>query len=286
MSETLALPARVAGPARRPRPRPPPGAVAGRAARRARRAGRVDAQRARPAGGRLRRAGVVAGRRRRRAEGCCRCCVLAATLVTVAPWVVYNAGRFEHTGAAVDERRHDAARRQLRPRRTTSTSAAGTSAASTRCPNRRHRRRLGALGRAPSRRRRLRPRPPRAGARSSWRPASAGSLDLYGLRSLVALDRGEEKAGWAVWAGIVCWWVLAIAAIFGWRRARPRRGHARTPLVAGRPAADGARDDHRCSTAPTGSGRRPSRPSCCSPPSAVVDAWERFRPGRVAHSPA
>jgi 4-amino-4-deoxy-L-arabinose transferase-like glycosyltransferase len=40
--------------------------------------------------------------------------------------------------------------------------------------------------------------------------------DVYGLGSLVALDRGEEKAGWAVWAGIVAWWVLAPAAVVGW----------------------------------------------------------------------
>ena len=43
-------------------------------------------------------------------------------------------------------------------------------------------------------------------------------LDVYGLTSLVALDVGEEKAEWVVWAGIVCWWLLAIAAIVGWRR--------------------------------------------------------------------
>ena len=42
-------------------------------------------------------------------------------------------------------------------------------------------------------------------------------LDVYGLESLVALDVGEEKAEWAVWAGIVCWWLLAAAAVVGWR---------------------------------------------------------------------
>jgi 4-amino-4-deoxy-L-arabinose transferase-like glycosyltransferase len=41
-------------------------------------------------------------------------------------------------------------------------------------------------------------------------------LDVYGLESLVALDVGEEKAEWAVWAGIVCWWLLALAAVGGW----------------------------------------------------------------------
>jgi hypothetical protein len=42
------------------------------------------------------------------------------------------------------------------------------------------------------------------------------AVDLYGLDSLVALDRGEQKAGWAAWAGIVWWWVLAPLAILGW----------------------------------------------------------------------
>jgi hypothetical protein len=49
--------------------------------------------------------------------------------------------------------------------------------------------------------------------------------DVYGLDSLVTLDRGEEKSGWAVWAGIVSWWVLAPAAIVGW----VVRGRARSP---------------------------------------------------------
>ncbi len=42
-------------------------------------------------------------------------------------------------------------------------------------------------------------------------------LDVYGLESLVAMDVGEEKAEWAVWAGIVCWWLVAAAAVVGWR---------------------------------------------------------------------
>lgn len=45
----------------------------------------------------------------------------------------------------------------------------------------------------------------------------ARTVDVYGLSSLVALDRGEEKAAWAIWAGIVCWWALAVAAAVGWR---------------------------------------------------------------------
>lgn len=45
-------------------------------------------------------------------------------------------------------------------------------------------------------------------------------LDVYGLSSLVALDTGEEKAEWAVWAGIVMWWALAVLAVVGWRHLR------------------------------------------------------------------
>jgi 4-amino-4-deoxy-L-arabinose transferase-like glycosyltransferase len=45
-------------------------------------------------------------------------------------------------------------------------------------------------------------------------------VDVFGLRSSIGLDVGEEKARWAVWAGIVSWWVLAPLAIVGWRRSR------------------------------------------------------------------
>jgi hypothetical protein len=54
-------------------------------------------------------------------------------------------------------------------------------------------------------------------------------LDVYGLGSLVAFDVGEEKARAAVWAGIVAWWVLAPLAVYGW-------------IVAGREAPDGSRE--------------------------------------------
>jgi 4-amino-4-deoxy-L-arabinose transferase-like glycosyltransferase len=63
-------------------------------------------------------------------------------------------------------------------------------------------------------------------------------LDVYGLDSLVALDAGEEKARWAVWAGIVTWWVLAPLAVIGWvvTGRSPRRRFGRwwllVPLVA------------------------------------------------------
>ncbi len=56
-------------------------------------------------------------------------------------------------------------------------------------------------------------------------------VDVYGLRNLVALDRGEEKAAWAVWAGIVMWWLLAAAAVAGWVVLGRRRVVARWWLV-------------------------------------------------------
>lgn len=51
------------------------------------------------------------------------------------------------------------------------------------------------------------------------------SLDLYGLASLVQQDVGEERQRWAVWAGIVMFWVLAPLAMSGAIRA-PRRTRA------------------------------------------------------------
>jgi 4-amino-4-deoxy-L-arabinose transferase-like glycosyltransferase len=53
------------------------------------------------------------------------------------------------------------------------------------------------------------------------------SVDVFGLQSLIGLDVGEEKARWAVWAGIVSWWVLAPLAIVGWRRSGPKAVDAR-----------------------------------------------------------
>lgn len=56
-------------------------------------------------------------------------------------------------------------------------------------------------------------------------------LDLYGLGSMIDLDVGEEKAEWAVWVGIGCWWVLAVLAGVGWRVLRHRRVGGRWWLV-------------------------------------------------------
>lgn len=60
--------------------------------------------------------------------------------------------------------------------------------------------------------------------------------DLYGLRDLVAMDTGEEKAAWAVWTGIAMFWLLAVAAVVGWldlrRRGVAMRAWIAVPIVA------------------------------------------------------
>jgi 4-amino-4-deoxy-L-arabinose transferase-like glycosyltransferase len=50
----------------------------------------------------------------------------------------------------------------------------------------------------------------------------ARTLDLYGFSNLVHQDTGEERPEWAVWVGIVMFWLLAAAAILGARRANRR----------------------------------------------------------------
>ena len=50
------------------------------------------------------------------------------------------------------------------------------------------------------------------------------AADLYGVGDLVRFDVGEERAKWASWAGIVCWWFLAPLAVLGWWRQRRSNG--------------------------------------------------------------
>ena len=94
-------------------------------------------------------------------------------------------------------------------------------------------------------------------------------VDVYGLQSLVALDRGEEKAEWAVWVGIVGWWLLAVRVVAGWvvlgRPGRRIAGADPGAVVAGRADRRGARHDGAVLRRPphpgpgrTG-GRRPRR---------------------------
>jgi 4-amino-4-deoxy-L-arabinose transferase-like glycosyltransferase len=110
-------------------------------------------------------------------------------------------------------------------------------------------------------------------------------LDLYGLGALVALDRGEEKAAWVVWAGIFSWWVLAVAAVFGWRQlgrdddTRRTRWWLAVPLVTVLVTTIVFYGAHRI--------RAPAEPTVVLLAAvAAVAGWERIGTRRVAHSPS
>jgi hypothetical protein len=47
-------------------------------------------------------------------------------------------------------------------------------------------------------------------------------MDLFRVGENVRADVGEEQARWAVWAGMVCWWILAPLAAYGLWHARRR----------------------------------------------------------------
>jgi 4-amino-4-deoxy-L-arabinose transferase-like glycosyltransferase len=49
------------------------------------------------------------------------------------------------------------------------------------------------------------------------------TFDLYALDDLVAQDEGEERARWAVWTGIVWFWLLAPLAVVGATLVRRRQ---------------------------------------------------------------
>ncbi len=56
--------------------------------------------------------------------------------------------------------------------------------------------------------------------------------DLYGLRETVRGDLGEERPTWAIWAGMVSWWLLApMAAIGLWRTRRGVRYILTVPII-------------------------------------------------------
>ena len=48
------------------------------------------------------------------------------------------------------------------------------------------------------------------------------TLDLHGLSDLVHQDVGEERPEWAAWVGIVSFWMMAVASVFGARRLGAR----------------------------------------------------------------
>ena len=88
-----------------------------------------------------------------------------------------------------------------------------------------------------------------------------------------------------MWAGIVCWWVLAIAAIFGWRRlggdetTRRSRWWLAVPLVTVLVTTVLFYGAHRI--------RAPAEPVIVLLAAvAGVGAWDRIRAGRLAHAPA
>jgi 4-amino-4-deoxy-L-arabinose transferase-like glycosyltransferase len=56
-------------------------------------------------------------------------------------------------------------------------------------------------------------------------------VDVYAVGNSVQLDAGEEKARIVVWAGVVAWWLLAVAAVVGWTRApNPPRWWLAAPI--------------------------------------------------------
>ena len=48
-------------------------------------------------------------------------------------------------------------------------------------------------------------------------------IDVFKVGNLVHQDEGEEKATWAIWSGIACWWVLAPLAALGLIKVAERR---------------------------------------------------------------
>lgn len=159
--------------------------------------------------------------------------LLAASLATVAPWLVYNVARFEEPvlmstndgttllGANCDRTYYDDLGgwdiRCLEPVPTDESVDASVRSAA---------RRELALEYVGDHAARI----PLVVA------ARVGRIvDLYGLDSLVALDVGEEKSRRAVWAGIVMWWVLAPLAVVGWwaagRAGRGERWWLLAPVV-------------------------------------------------------
>ena len=287
MSESLAVPARRRGPARRPRLRPPPGAGPGRRCS-ACSSGSARLTRSElalfavgfaglawwraaghpppgaDAGARASVATVRDGRavgalqpRPLRAARCCcrrttarRCSAPTATrrtTTTSAGWDIRCLGAGADRRTAVDASVRSAERRDV------AVDYVGDH-----------------LGRVPV---------VVAARRRAHRSTCTAS------RSLVALDVGEEKAEWAVWVGDR----LLVGPrrrrrSSGWRGARrPATGRRAVagPLVARRARSPRCSSRRCCSTAPTASGPRPSRWSSCSPPSASSPCDRRRRRSAV-----
>ncbi|MCU1396577.1 MAG: hypothetical protein JWM34_5005 [Ilumatobacteraceae bacterium] len=157
--------------------------------------------------------------------------VLVATGVTILPWIVYNTSRFDTTvlmstnegttwlGANCNDAYYGSGLGgwsldclvEANPPPNESTAARSV------------RRRHEAFSYARAHESRL---PVVLGARV------LRAADLYGLGNLVHGDEGEERPGWGIWAGIVCWWILApMAAIGLWRMRRGVRWVMLAPVI-------------------------------------------------------
>jgi len=177
--------------------------------------------------------------RRRRLRAWPALAIVAAAVMTLVPWTVYNAGRFAEPvllstndgntllGANCDITYFDDVGGWdllcLGPLEVGSVGHEPGAADASQRSTERRRQGLEYIG-------------DHVGRLPVVRAARVGrALDVYGLGSLVRLDVGEEKAEWAVWAGIVSWWALAVLAVGGWQVLRRRSVAARGWLMV--PAA-------------------------------------------------
>lgn len=149
--------------------------------------------------------------------------LLAASLATVTPWMLYNHGRFEHSvllstnegntflGANCDSTYYDdIGGWDLRCTLVVDDASPDAGDESVRSAQRRS----VAVDYVQDHLDRV---PVVVAARLGR------MLDVYGLDSLVRLDVSEEKAEWAVWIGIVMFWALTTLAAYGWWQGRRTR---------------------------------------------------------------
>lgn len=99
--------------------------------------------------------------------------------------------------------------------------------------------------------------------------------DVYAVGNSVQLDLGEEKARGVIWAGIVSWWALAAAAVAGWRWApSPARWWLAMPVGAVLVTAVLFYGAHRI--------RAPMEPTVVVLAAVAVDRWLDRVPRRLS----
>jgi len=145
-----------------------------------------------------------------------------ATLVVIAPWVIYNQTRFDES--------------------VTLSTNDGTTLIGANCPETYSAAALGGWslfcvldvqgppGSDDSVRARIQRDTAISYAKHHWTRlplvglARLGrTIDVFKVGNLVHQDEGEEKATWAIWSGIACWWVLAPLAALGLIKVAKRR---------------------------------------------------------------